>query len=67
MESANPNFDFQLDGVLGLAWGPFGEDPNNDHLAPIVNLLSLFPLPEQFYSVWIGRLVFFYCLRVIAL
>ncbi|KAI6171081.1 Eukaryotic aspartyl protease [Aphelenchoides bicaudatus] len=54
IDTSDVGSDTLLDGSIGLAWGPFGEDPNNDHLAPIVSLLSVYPLPLQFYTLWIG-------------
>jgi hypothetical protein len=46
--------DIQVDGVFGLAWGPFGDDPNIEYLSPMVNLLSRYPFPLQFYNLWLG-------------
>ncbi|KAI6225522.1 Peptidase A1 domain-containing protein [Aphelenchoides fujianensis] len=55
MEASDDRPDVPLDGALGLAWGPFGEDPQLKYMSPIVNILGYLSFAQQFYTIWIDH------------
>ncbi|KAI6225178.1 Peptidase A1 domain-containing protein [Aphelenchoides fujianensis] len=55
MEASGDRPDVPLDGALGLAWGPFGEDPQLKYMSPIVNILGYLSFAQQFYTIWIDH------------
>ncbi|KAI6216867.1 Peptidase A1 domain-containing protein [Aphelenchoides fujianensis] len=55
MDASGDRPDVPLDGAIGLAWGPFGEDPQLKYMSPIVNILGYLSFAQQFYTIWIDH------------